>query len=142
MRNDGSVLILAERKRTRLLCALVGLDGRPVEVDIGPGLPTFNVVGPPDAAIQEAQERVRAAIRNSGCAFPTRPRYLMLQIASWRKGGSGHSPRRPTYWRSGRDHTRGSEATPGGARTGDRVSRTSRDARGTGWQWEHQPNRP
>jgi hypothetical protein len=52
-----------------LTCALVGLDGVLVEVetDIGPGLPAFNVVGLPDTAIQEARERVRAAIRNSGC---------------------------------------------------------------------------
>jgi magnesium chelatase family protein len=40
--------------------ALTGVDGIPVdvEVDIGSGLPAFNIVGLPDAAVQEARERV------------------------------------------------------------------------------------
>jgi len=52
-------------------CALVGLEGAivEVEVDISPGLPSFTIVGLPDAAVQEAKERVRAAIRNSGLIF-------------------------------------------------------------------------
>ncbi len=55
-------------------CAVVGLEGYvvQVEVDISPGLPRFTIVGLPDAAVQEARERVRAAIRNSGCEFPMR----------------------------------------------------------------------
>ncbi|MFB3092284.1 MAG: YifB family Mg chelatase-like AAA ATPase, partial [Dehalococcoidia bacterium] len=46
-------------------CAIVGLEGAivEVEVDISPGLPAFNIVGLPDTAVQEARERVRAAIR-------------------------------------------------------------------------------
>jgi magnesium chelatase family protein len=53
-------------------CAVVGLDGElvEVEVDIAQGLPAFNVVGLPDTAVQEARERVRAAVRNSGFVFP------------------------------------------------------------------------
>jgi len=53
-------------------CAVVGLEGQlvEVEVDIAPGLPAFHVVGLPDTAVQEARERVRAAVRNSGFAFP------------------------------------------------------------------------
>mgnify|MGYP006180337775 CR=1 FL=1 len=53
-------------------CAVVGLDGYVVEVeaDISPGLPAFIVVGLPDAAVQEAREKVRASIRNSGREFP------------------------------------------------------------------------
>ena len=53
-------------------CAVVGLDGAivEVEVDISSGLPSFTIVGLPDAAVQEAKERVRAAVRNSGFAFP------------------------------------------------------------------------
>ena len=60
-----------------LTCAVVGLDGAvvEVEVDLAPGMPAFNIVGLPDAAVQEAKERVRAAIRNSGCTFPNRRRY-------------------------------------------------------------------
>jgi magnesium chelatase family protein len=54
--------------------ALLGIEGIPldVEVDIGSGLPAFNIVGLPDAAVQEARERVRAAIRNAGFDFPLR----------------------------------------------------------------------
>ncbi|MGI8406482.1 MAG: magnesium chelatase domain-containing protein, partial [Thermomicrobiales bacterium] len=48
-------------------CAVVGLDGVlvEVEVDIGQGQPGMVLVGLPDAAVQESKERVRAAIRNS-----------------------------------------------------------------------------
>jgi magnesium chelatase family protein len=52
--------------------AVVGLDGAlvEVEVDIRPGgMPKFLIVGLPDAAVQEAREPVRAAIRNSGLSF-------------------------------------------------------------------------
>ena len=57
-----------------LTCAVVGLDGALVEVeaDIGMGLHALTVVGLPDAAVQESRERVRAAIKNSGCVFPLR----------------------------------------------------------------------
>jgi magnesium chelatase family protein len=57
-----------------LTCAVIGLDGAlvEVEVDIGVGLPAFAIVGLPDAAVNEAKERVRAAIRNSGATFPLR----------------------------------------------------------------------
>src|SRR5512146_1880394 len=53
-------------------CAVIGLDGAlvEVEVDIGHGLPAFSIVGLPDAAVTEAKERVRAAIKNSGAIFP------------------------------------------------------------------------
>ena len=49
-------------------CALIGLEGAiiEVEVDIAPGLPKVTIVGLPDAAIREAGERVRSAIVNSG----------------------------------------------------------------------------
>ena len=54
--------------------ALLGIEGIPldVEVDIGSGLPAFYIVGLPDAAVQEARERVRAAIKNAGFEFPLR----------------------------------------------------------------------
>ena len=53
-------------------CAVVGLDSEvvDVEVDISQGLPAFAIAGLPDAAVQEAKERVRAAVRNSGHNFP------------------------------------------------------------------------
>ena len=73
-------------------CALIGLEGVPVEVevDISQGLGAFNVVGLPDAAVQEARERVRAAIKNSGCAFPNRRVTVNLAPADVRKEGGVH----------------------------------------------------
>jgi len=69
--------------------ALRGIEGLPVdvEVDIGSGLPAFNIVGLPDAAVQEARERVRAAIRNSGFEFPLRRITVNLAPADVRKEG-------------------------------------------------------
>ena len=69
--------------------ALQGIDGIPVdvEVDIGSGLPAFNIVGLPDAAVQEAHERVRSAIRNAGFEFPLRRITVNLAPADVRKEG-------------------------------------------------------
>ena len=41
-----------------------------IEVDLSYGLPGMVLVGLPDTAVQEARERVRSAIRNSGLNFP------------------------------------------------------------------------
>ena len=61
-----------------------------VEVDISPGLPSFTIVGLPDTAVQEARERVRAAIRNSGCEFPMRRITVNLAPADIRKAGPSY----------------------------------------------------
>jgi len=52
--------------------SLLGIDAIQVgvEVDIAGGLPGTIVVGLPDTAIQESKERVKAAVKNSGYAFP------------------------------------------------------------------------
>lgn len=73
-------------------CAVDGLDGIvvQVEVDISPGLPSFTVVGLPDAAVQEARERVRAAIRNSGREFPMRRITTNMAPGDLRKAGPGY----------------------------------------------------
>lgn len=73
-------------------CAVVGLDGYivQVEVDISPGLPAFNIVGLPDTAVQEARERVRAAVRNTGCEFPMRRITVNLAPADLRKAGPAY----------------------------------------------------
>jgi magnesium chelatase family protein len=42
-----------------------------VEVDIGSGLPTFNIVGLPEAVVKESKDRVRAALTNSDFQFPS-----------------------------------------------------------------------
>ena len=60
-----------------------------VEVDIAPGLPGLQMVGLPDAAVQEARERVRAAIRNSGLKVPLTRVVVSLAPADLRKAGPG-----------------------------------------------------
>jgi magnesium chelatase family protein len=73
-------------------CAVVGLEGAivEVEVDISPGLPSFTIVGLPDAAVQEARERVRAAIKNSGCTFPAKRIVVNLAPADLKKAGPAY----------------------------------------------------
>lgn len=75
-----------------LSCAVVGLDGAivEVEVDIASGLPAFYIVGLPDAAVQEAKERVRSAIRNSGLQFPQKRITVNLAPADLRKEGPAY----------------------------------------------------
>jgi magnesium chelatase family protein len=73
-----------------LSATLNGLDGRliRVEVDVAPGLPGFTIVGLADTALQEARERVRGAIRNSGYEYPPRRITVNLAPAEMRKGGA------------------------------------------------------
>src|SRR5690242_7633072 len=75
---------------TLLSSTLVGLDGRVirVEVDVAPGLPGFTIVGLADAALQEARERVRGAIRNAGFSHPPRRITVNLAPADLRKAGA------------------------------------------------------
>jgi len=72
--------------------AVVGLDGHlvDVEVDISSGLPALTIVGLPDAAVQEAKERVRAAIRNSGFTFPMKRIVVNLAPADLKKAGPSY----------------------------------------------------
>jgi magnesium chelatase family protein len=58
-----------------------------VEVDVSGGLPGIIIVGLPDTAVQESKERVRAAIRNTGYAFPMRRVVINLMPADLRKEG-------------------------------------------------------
>src|SRR3989344_2138111 len=62
--------------------AVVGLDSVPitVEVDIpAQGLPSFQLVGLGDKAVEESKERVRAALKNSGCDLP--PKRITVNLA-------------------------------------------------------------
>ncbi len=70
-------------------CAVVGLDGVvvEVEVDIGGGLPNTTIVGLPDAAVKESRDRVRSAVRNSGFQNPRTSVTVNLAPASVRKEG-------------------------------------------------------
>ena len=71
--------------------AIVGVEAIAVdaEVDIQRGLPTFSVVGLPDAAVRESRERVRAAIVNSGFEFPQKRITVSLAPSDLRKAGPG-----------------------------------------------------
>src|SRR3989442_12494756 len=70
-------------------CATQGIQGMFVEVeaDLGAGLPTFSIVGLPDAAVRESRERVLAALRNCGFEFPARKITVNLAPAHVRKEG-------------------------------------------------------
>lgn len=71
--------------------ALLGLEARAVtvEVDLAPGLPGLQMVGLADAAVQEARERVRSALRHSGFKVPLTRVVVNLAPADLRKEGPG-----------------------------------------------------
>jgi len=73
-------------------CGLLGISGYmvSVETDISKGLPAFEIVGLGDAAVKEAKERVRAAIRNSGFEFPSRRITINLAPADMKKEGTSY----------------------------------------------------
>jgi magnesium chelatase family protein len=68
-----------------------GIDSLAVEaeVDVAQGLPSFQIVGLPDAACRESQVRVLSAIRNSGFSFPSKKITINLAPADIKKEGSG-----------------------------------------------------
>lgn len=69
--------------------SLIGIEAIKVgvEVDVSGGLPGIVIVGLPDTAVQESRERVKAALRNSGLAFPMRRIVINLTPADLRKEG-------------------------------------------------------
>ena len=73
-------------------CAVIGLEGAivEVEVDTSRGLPSFTIVGLPDAAVQESRERVQAAVKNAGLVFPRQRLTVNLAPASLRKEGPAY----------------------------------------------------
>jgi magnesium chelatase family protein len=71
--------------------ALVGLNAVPVEVEVdvqGQGLPALNIVGLPDKAVEEAKERVRSALKNTGADFPAKRITVNLAPANLPKEGA------------------------------------------------------
>ena len=69
---------------------IFGMDAYPVsvEADLSQGLPSFDVVGLPDATVRESRERVRAAMKNSGFEFPVSRITVNLAPADVRKEGA------------------------------------------------------
>ncbi|MDI6870338.1 MAG: YifB family Mg chelatase-like AAA ATPase [Bacillota bacterium] len=70
--------------------SLVGVEAVPVgvEVDVSPGLPCFDIVGLPGAAVRESRDRVRAAVRNAGLPFPLQRVTVNLAPAGLKKEGA------------------------------------------------------
>ena len=70
--------------------AVFGVEACPVhvEVDVSFGLPSFTMVGLPDASVRESRERVRLAIRNSGFEYPPHRITVNLSPADVRKAGA------------------------------------------------------
>ena len=70
---------------------LIGVHGTPisVEVHVSPGIPSFTVVGLPDASCREARDRVRAAMLSSGLQWPQRRVTVNLAPTGVRKSGAG-----------------------------------------------------
>ncbi len=68
---------------------LIGMEAFVVELeaDLSIGIPSFDLVGLPDAAVKESRDRVRAAIKNCGFEFPTNKITLNLAPANIRKEG-------------------------------------------------------
>ena len=69
---------------------LIGIDGYVVDVqtDISNGMPVFEIVGLPDAAVKEAKERIRSAIKNIGATFPGKRIIINLAPAGFKKEGA------------------------------------------------------
>ena len=67
-----------------------GIGGYEVSVEcfLSSGLPSFDIVGLPDAAVKEARDRVRAAIKNAGLQFPVSHLTINLAPADTKKGGT------------------------------------------------------
>ena len=59
-----------------------------VEADISSGLPRFDIVGLPDAAVKESRERVRASIKNCGFTYPISRITVNIAPADVKKEGS------------------------------------------------------
>src|SRR5690606_40187357 len=70
--------------------AVLGVDAYVVrvEVDLGRGLPSINVVGLPENAVREGRERVLAALHNEGFIVPPRRITINLAPADIPKAGS------------------------------------------------------
>ena len=93
MRYDNTTQ--GEEAVKRMICSvktmgITGISGAGVAAEcyISNGLPGFDIVGLPDAAVKEARERVRAAVKNSGFPFPVSRITVNLAPANTKKAGT------------------------------------------------------
>lgn len=78
---------MLSKVRSYALYGLTGI-GVDVEVDVSSGMPSFEIVGLPDASVKESKERVRSAIKNSGRKFPHNKITVNLAPADIKKQGA------------------------------------------------------
>ncbi|MBF7095822.1 YifB family Mg chelatase-like AAA ATPase [Alkalibacter mobilis] len=73
-------------------CSVIGVNGLivSVEVDISKGLPSFSLVGLPDAAVKESKDRVFSAIKNNGFKYPMKRITINLAPADVKKEGPSY----------------------------------------------------
>ena len=90
----GNFANLRKRKAKKMVAktysmGLYGMEAFPVEVeaDLSKGLPAFELVGLPDAAVKESRDRVRAALKNCGFEFPVSRITMNLAPADKKKEG-------------------------------------------------------
>lgn len=90
-----AILYLLQRSCVHMVVSirslgLTGIAGYEVSVEcfLSGGLPAFDVVGLPDAAVRESRERVRAAVKNCGAKFPVSRITINLAPASRKKEGT------------------------------------------------------
>ena len=88
-------MLYGERAAIFMLCevrslGLTGVAGYEVraECDLSGGLPAFDIVGLPDAAVKEARERVRSAVKAAGLKFPVSRVTVNLAPAALKKEGT------------------------------------------------------
>jgi len=87
--SEVSVLGMSSKVYT---CGVFGLQAMAIEVeaDVSSQLPGIFIVGLPDKAVEEARERVRSALKNSGCEFPRTKVTVNLAPADVKKEGSAY----------------------------------------------------
>lgn len=90
MPNVALTLYTSNMLSKTLSYGLKGIDGYLItaEMDIGAGLPSFDLVGLGDTAVKESRERVKAAVKNSGFDFPVMKIMVNLAPADIRKEGA------------------------------------------------------
>ena len=84
--------------------AVLGVEGQLVEIqaDLADGLPGVTMIGLPDAALQEARDRIRAAIVNSGETWPAPGCGSSTATGGAPRASSTSSPRTTARWSSAR----------------------------------------
>ena len=88
--HSGRVIEVSQRFRLKSM-TLQGMEAIPVsvEIDVGPGLPGFSIIGAADHVVQESKERVRSALRHCDFNMPSAKIVVNLAPAMLRKSGTG-----------------------------------------------------